>query len=259
MAFCRAINNKSKCPFELGPFIKKDKLDVFSLFLSNHRDLNKVFLTLKRRVEKEQEFNKMWETVSYTDLVKKYGQPKADEIAAKKVALGLYEDDPECPNSKEHRNFWVKGKSTYNDRSKQSESMEATAETTMSDDMAANLLGEGGILSGGALPFAGGNEDAFLKMVNPEAKPAPKKPRKPQGTDPKPAEKVDPEAPLEKARQWLNTIVTESSEVRRFEMSLDGETMTNDLVKGLKTHSAFLEAKYKVMKKLVAAEENRAE
>ena len=96
--FDRQTRSAVKFPASLKPMLVRRKQDLFSLWLDNQMDWDRV----KCEVEREQATlnlsRKEWTAVQAKDLQKQYSQERYDDIIQKRTEAGLYYVDDDYPN-----------------------------------------------------------------------------------------------------------------------------------------------------------------
>ena len=131
---------------ELGPSLKKDKADVFRMWLEEG-SLMRVLLRVKRKATKASEGSDKYVWTKERDL--KYSPEKKKALIEKKKKLGQWCYDPEFPKDESEIMILVLDTASYTITDRMEESVEAEGKAKLDQESAKGLLGEGGMLEAG--------------------------------------------------------------------------------------------------------------
>lgn len=132
-------------------------------------DCAKCEATIQRKISQEKTAARGWEYVSQTDLTKppfRYSDKEAKEIYDAQVAKGRFLPDEFFPDDKTKYKVLARSKVSFEDASKFSESLDATAVVAMDTDMLNALVGPDGLLQPSGRPdIAGVSESAMAAFA----------------------------------------------------------------------------------------------
>ena len=99
--FARQCGNRSVFPSSLGGMYKKNKVELFNLWLDSGRDWDRTVITVERLQETKNLNRKEWRGVKAKDLKTQMGETKALELIAKRQESGLWYKDDDFPDDPE--------------------------------------------------------------------------------------------------------------------------------------------------------------
>lgn len=255
--FARDVANRKICPIELGPSLKKDKTDVFRMWLEEG-SLMRVLLRVKRKATKSSEGSDKYIWTKERDL--KYAPEKKAKLIQKKKKDGLWCYDPEFPNDESEIMILVLDKSSYVVSDKIEESVSAEGKQNLDQEAAKSLLGEGGMLAAGRVAAVPHMSDAgqsnFLAGFGGTKQ---HKGPPPAGNKIQEAKQVLPETTLDLINTMLPDILKESGEAGKYAVALEPFPVAKPTVDGMKQHAKLMKGLYKRMQKLVIKKEDPSE
>ena len=144
--FAREVANHKLCPVELGPSLKKDKTDIFRMWLEEG-SLMRVLLRVKRKATNSTKSSDQYVWTKKRDL--KYSEEKKQALIERKKNEGMWCYDPEFPKDESEIMILVLDKASYTVSDKMEESVTAEGKAKLDQESAKALLGEGGMLAAG--------------------------------------------------------------------------------------------------------------
>ena len=106
--FTRECSNKKKFPAVLGPALKRDKADLFNLWLENKKSLAKCALIVERIAERSTAHTAEMVAMKQRDMLKHWSAEKVTMMVEKRKKSGQFYKDPEWPDDEEENFYWCR-------------------------------------------------------------------------------------------------------------------------------------------------------
>ncbi len=95
--FTRECANRKKFPVVLAPALKRDKNDVFTLWLDNEKNLAKCAMTVERIAERSTAHTAEMVAMKPRDMLKQWTDEKVKTMIDRRKANGQWYGDQEFP------------------------------------------------------------------------------------------------------------------------------------------------------------------
>ncbi len=82
-------------------------MNLFNIWLANERDMAKLEMIVKRRATKGTDSKQIWCTMKIDKMKELYSDEKVDLLIERKTKAGHFDEDPEFPDDKTERHFWM--------------------------------------------------------------------------------------------------------------------------------------------------------
>ena len=256
-SFNRAIQNKKCFPVELSSYVLKNKNCLFNAWCDANRNWDECKLIMERTQKNSTEGLSGWVAVKGRDLVKEYGEAKAETLMSKRYSSGLYYDDEDFPDDKLERNYFMKKQKEVTKRQTTEDATKLRGEVGVDREAVLSLIDESeGMMRAGAVAADLGaanaaGQKALLEGLSdgPVHKPAAKK--KAKKDEEEGAKEVKPKTMAEQASDLMSEVLAEATTARKKSMSLGGAAFSGELASQLLEHAETMEKHYKVLQTAV--------
>jgi len=271
------VSNRKVFPVALAKDFKSNRMDLFELWRNSGRDWAQVQLQVTRKASKITKSEVEKSMLKVRDLVRN-GMPKekAEQIRDRRRAQNLAEWDPDFPKDIDEMRFWYDSKISTTEGNHTEEGMSTTGAMALDDEMAEQVLGDGGILQAGLRASAPGvaeehqlsfaenmsnvltNETCGKLKLTKSAKPETPKP------DADAANGVSSDADGPKSKEMVQTetkkivlskldeINKEIKEATSLELMLKAHSICSETADGMTKHVATLNKNFGVLTKMIA-------
>ncbi|CAK9058346.1 30S ribosomal protein S6 [Durusdinium trenchii] len=254
--FAREAQNKKTFPVSLMPAFRKNKNDLFGIWLDNGMSWERTEIAVVREQESKNLARSEMVGVQAKDIRAKLGNEKADQVIEARKAAGLYYLDDDFPTDPEEIWYYMPAGRLIRQDNSASEKM--TAKATSSDQDLFNAMIETA-LPAGALPAVKAATEAgakkLLEAIDDEgkavAKVKAKKPQKGESTPPTQKPSVQRPIILRLANDKIPATLDQAAKARKISLELQGVEYASELSQQLKQHAVLMEKFFLALQKAV--------
>ncbi|CAK9043898.1 Uncharacterized protein SCF082_LOCUS25020 [Durusdinium trenchii] len=234
-----------KFPESLRPMLKRQKTELFNLWLENGRDWDKVACVVERQTETKNLARKQWTAVQAKTLKASMPEDRFQDLIKKRTEAGLYYKDDDYPDDELETWYYMPQGRVVRQDDSTSELLKVQAQKKLDRGMLNEMTGDDGPLQAGALPAVKaasiGGAQALLKALDDDGKKVTKPPKRRK--DEETAEPVKPKTILElgSGMEALQIVLSKATTARQKSIQLKGVEFAGELATQMLGHAVEME------------------
>ncbi|CAK8985783.1 unnamed protein product [Durusdinium trenchii] len=223
--------------------LKRQKTELFNLWLENGRDWDKVACVVERQTETKNLARKQWTAVQAKTLKASMPEDRFQDLIKKRTEAGLYYKDDDYPDDELETWYYMPQGRVVRQDDSTSELLKVQAQKKLDRGMLNEMTGDDGPLQAGALPAVKaasiGGAQALLKALDDDGKKVTKPPKRRK--DEETAEPVKPKTILESGMEALQIVLSKATTARQKSIQLKGVEFAGELATQMLGHAVEME------------------